>query len=254
MIIEDLLQDFIDNREIFIEKCRVSRNQIEWLAQHTSDQRNSQLWGKHRRLRLTGSNFGEVLKAFDRHLCQGRPFPTSLFKKLKGEYCFSTKDAILWGQMHEEHAIKKYAELTGNNVTPCGLFLFPCGFLGSTPDGIVQSRTSGNGILEVKCPWKHRNATISEMMEMELKCKESLKGFFLTKEGSLNPEHNYWHQVQAEMFAADVNWGHFVVWTTMDLKVVEVTRCSSWMQNCIPKLKEFYLNELKPQCYTSEEK
>ena len=52
MIIEDVLQDFTNNREIFIEKCRVSRNQIEWLAQHTSDQRTSQLWGKQRRLHL----------------------------------------------------------------------------------------------------------------------------------------------------------------------------------------------------------
>ena len=55
----------------------------------------------------------------------------------------------MWGQMHEERAIKKYAELTGNSVTSCGLFLFPCGSLGSTPDGnhgIIQSSTSGNGI------------------------------------------------------------------------------------------------------------
>ena len=253
-VIEDLLQEFLNDKELFTEKCKVSRSQIEWLAKHTSNQRNSELWGKHRRLRLTGSNFGEVLKAFDRHHCQGRPFPPSLFKKLKGEYSFGTKDAILWGQMHEEHAIKEYSKVTGNSVTPCGLFLFPCGFLGSTPDGIVQSRTFGKGVLEVKCPWKHRNATILEMVEVELKGKESVKGFFLTKEGSLNPEHNYWHQVQAEMVAADLTWCHFVVWTTKEMKVVEVQRCNSWMQKCLPKLKAFYLNELMPQCYTAEQK
>ncbi len=72
--------------------------------------------------------------------------------------------------MHKEHAIKEYTKLTGNAVKPAGLFLFPCGFLGSTPDGIFDSNSSSNGnfgALEIKCPWKHRNATISEMIEAE---------------------------------------------------------------------------------------
>ena len=131
--------------------------------------------------------------------------------------------------MHEEHAIKEYSKVTGNSVTPCGLFLFPYEFLGSTPDGRVQSTTSGNGMVEVECPWKHENATILGMIEVELKGKESIIGFFLTKEGLLNPEHNYLHQVQTELDAADFTRGHFVIWTTMEMKVVEVKRYNSWM-------------------------
>ena len=149
--------------------------------------------------------------------------------------------------MHEEHAIEEYSKLSGNRVKPAGLFLFPCGFLGSTPDGIMERNASqeGNcGALEVKCPWKYRNATISEIIEAELKGKESVKSFYLTKEGSLNPAHNYWHQVQAEIAALDVSWIHFDVWTTKDIKIVEVETCSCWIENNLPKLKDFYLNEL----------
>jgi hypothetical protein len=145
---------------------------------------------------------------------------------------------------------------TGNTVQNAGLYLFPCGYLGSTPDGIITSTSSelpGKGVLEVKCPWKHRNATINEMVQAELNDKESKKGFYLTKTLSLNNQHNYWHQVQAEMAATKTIWAHFVIWTTKDLKIILVKKNQEWMEQNLPKLKYFYLNELMPYIYRKEE-
>ena len=57
----------------------------------------------------------------------------------------------MWGQMHEDHAIQKYKEKAGNDVEKAGLYLFPCGYLGSTPDGIINStNVPDKGVLEVK--------------------------------------------------------------------------------------------------------
>ena len=154
-LIEDILVDFITDKQVFIDKCKVSAEQISWLAEETKEQRICETWGRYRRHRLTGSNFGDVLGAIARHLTSSKSYPPSLFKKLKGEYCLGTKDSIMWGQMHEDHAIQQYIEKTGNDVEKAGLYLFPCGYLGSTPDGIINStNVPDKGVLEVKCPWK----------------------------------------------------------------------------------------------------
>ena len=249
---EDLIQVFIEDKDLFVEKCKVSNAQIAWLAENTTMQRKSQLWGQYRRLRLTGSNFGEVIKACQRNAIQNRPFPPSLFKKLMGEYSLGTKDSIMWGQMHKDVAIKGYEKHTGNVVKPAGLYLFACGFLGSSPDGIIETKAGEKGVLEVKCPWKHRDNTIDKITEVELNGKEEKGGFFLTHEKDLQVKQNYWHQVQAEMVAVGVNWAHFVVWTTQGMEIVQVDRDNKWEQCFFPMLKNFYLNELMPKCYIEE--
>eukprot|EP00795_Rhopilema_esculentum_P009826 gene9826-18399_t len=93
VLVEDLLEEFINNRESFIEKCSVSKARIQWLAENTADLRNSQLWGKYRKPRLKGSKFGESARYWASFavqffcamsfetvwamLCAGRPPPSS---------------------------------------------------------------------------------------------------------------------------------------------------------------------------------
>ena len=89
-----------------------------------------------------------VINSFDRHL-KGVPYPPSLFKTLKGEYNLGTKDSIIWGQVHEEIAIEHYKCKTQNRVENIGLCLFDCGFLGSTPDGIVYLVDGDKGEMSI---------------------------------------------------------------------------------------------------------
>eukprot|EP00795_Rhopilema_esculentum_P014936 gene14936-6079_t len=103
-------------------------------------QRNNELWGQYRKLQLTGSNFGDVIKAYKRKFESSKPIPPSLLKQLRGEYAMGKRDSIMWGQMHQETALKRYINETGNVVEQCGLLLFPCGFLGSSPDGIISEQ------------------------------------------------------------------------------------------------------------------
>ena len=191
-LIEDLLDCFITDKEAFIEKCKVSPAQVKWLANKTIQQRHSQMWGQYRRLRLTGSNFGHVIDACQRKETKNCPIPSSLLKKLRGEYSLGTKDAIMWGQMHEDVAIKQYSFITGNVVEPAGLHLFPCGFLGSSPDGIISEASAtvkGCGVLEVECPWKYNDMTVEQMIASELGDKDERKTFYLTNHRQLNQKH-----------------------------------------------------------------
>ena len=76
----------------------------------------------------------------------------------KFDHCFCLLKAIEWGRAHEETAIEQYQTATGNTVQSTGMFLSPCGVLGGSPDGKII----GGGLVEVKCPWKHRNKTVAE--------------------------------------------------------------------------------------------
>ena len=190
--------------------------------------------GKHRYPRLTGSNFGLVLAAYERHVLNSKPYPPSLFKTLKGQYSLAGKDAIMWGQMQGE-AVQAYMELTGNTVKSVGLVLLPYGFLGCSPDVLFIQRT------------KHLNHTIAEIIEKEVGNKTS-NNFYLNSDGTINERHNYWHQVQGEMTAANVTWAHFVIWTTKELKYISVCQNISWAETNISKLKDFYINEFLPTC------
>ena len=252
-LIEDLIENFIQDRSIFVNKVKVSNDQIQWLAKATVGQRSTVLWGQHRRMRLTGSNFGHVIQACQRKLQKGNPIPPSLLKKLRGEYQLGTKDSILWGQVHEEVAMEKYREITKNKVEPAGLILFPCGYLGCSADGIIYEEASNTkGILEIKCPWGHRNSSIEEMINAELKGKSEMKSFYLTAGKELNRHHEYWHQVQGEMAASRVSWAHFVVWTNVDFGIFRVEKDPLWENTFLPMLSDFYLNYLLPSCYTQD--
>ncbi len=66
------------------------------------------------------------------------------------------------------------------------------------------------------------------MLAKECATDSQQKKFFLTKDLQLNPAHDYWHQVQAEMTVLGTAWAHFVLWTTKDIAIVEVDKCHSW--------------------------
>ena len=160
--------------------------------------------------------------------------------------------------MHEDVAVSQYQDITGPKVKPAGLYLFWCGFLVCSPDGIIETPSEGaaalgnNGLSEVKCPWKYRNAHIYEILNSELKEKEKKDSFYLAKDKKLHKEHNYWFQVQAEMAAVGAEWAHFVIWTTKGIEIIEVERDINWEEQYLPLLAKFYLNELLPSICTDE--
>ena len=259
--IDDVLPLFASNRDVFLQKIQVTKEQRTWVAEKTKDQLQNHFWGRYKRFctvvptpRLTGSNFGKVLQAIERNKHTGRPFPPSLFKSLKGEYNLQKRDAIIWGQMHERTALAQYQVATGNQVLQSGLQLFPCGYLGCSPDGIVipQDCSGNHGALEIKCPWKYRELTVKYMVLMEQE-KNSLKEFFLPEDPNCNPKHSYWHQVQGEITSVGATWAQFVVWTKKDLHVTLVLKDPNWESINIPKLSKFYLNVLLPACYTVDD-
>ena len=107
-------------------------------------------------------------------------------------------------------------------------------------------------VIRVKCPYTYRNFTIEEMLQMELKGKETKKSFFLKADSTVNENHPYWLQIQGEIYATNVSWCNFVVWTLKEMKIIRISADNNWPLTNIPKLVEFKINELLPTSYTQE--
>jgi len=73
-----------------------------------------------------------------------------------------------WGCSHEKEALDKYVEKTGPKhrefqLCESGLHIHPqYPHLGATPDAMVECECHGKGVVEVKCPYCHRDKTPSE--------------------------------------------------------------------------------------------
>ena len=72
-------------------------------------------------------------------------------------------------------------------------------FLAATPDGITHCSCCGHGVLEVKCPFCTKDFDPDKAKFLE--------------NGSLQRDHQYYYQVQTQMFVCDMAFAHFVVYT-----------------------------------------
>jgi hypothetical protein len=69
--------------------------------------------------------------------------------------------AVTWGVNNEKEAVKAFETSTGLKVQDTGLWLDSSGVVGASPDGLIGRKS----VLEIKCPYTHRNSTIAELEE-----------------------------------------------------------------------------------------
>ena len=117
---------------------------------------------------------------------------------------FSSK-ATKWGYDHESVAIALYAENMGEQHSNfycfnSGLFIHEeYQFLAATPNGISQCDCCGYGVVEVKCPFCKNNSN-ADMADCLV-------------DGSLRKDHEYFYQIQTQMFVCNVEHADFIVCT-----------------------------------------
>ena len=103
------------------------------------------------------------------------------------------------GVFHEKSARDTYVnhkiiKHVGFEVSDSGLVINPeWGHIGAAPDGIMKCSCCTNGVLEIKCPFCHRNDTIYDSSEQD-------KTFCLKKSAdgllSLDNSHPYYYHAQ----------------------------------------------------------
>ena len=105
--------------------------------------------------------------------------------------------SIQWGITKEKEAIVNFEKTQGLAVDKTGLWLNSSGCLGASPDGLVGEEC----LIEVKCPYKHRNSTGQEILEDPNYCFEINDG-----EITIKATHPYYHQLQGQLHIGNRKW------------------------------------------------
>ena len=158
---------------------------------------------------ITSSNFKRVACSKKR----SDSLLTSLFSSCT--ICISNTPSIRHGRINELVARQSYQELKAGvgkpvDVVNTGLVLHTrFGFLGASPDGLVQDRSMSPcfGLLEIKCPYR----PFMEKFTVEEACGKLPDFCCELKDGKaqLKRSHAYFYQLQGQMAIYRASWCDF---------------------------------------------
>ena len=232
----------------------ITEKMVECVETATRDQSKSKLWYKFRAGRITASRMKTVC-----HTDSAKP-SQSLIKGICYPEAFSfTRKATSWGCSHESEAREIYLKTSKSqhgdfSVAECGLFNnteWP--FVGASPDGIINCTCHGRGVLEIKCSFCHREASLQTAATEDKKfCLKVTDGKL-----HLDKSHAYYYQVQTQLFVCNVDYADFCVRTfDKDLQgmhsnngihIERIERNVNFWTSCIDKAHHFFKTSLLPE-------
>lgn len=200
----------------------ISEDEIKYIESSTTGQSKNKMWKQERCKRLQASNFGRICKATERTNFSNLADALTVFKEIK-------TPAILHGQKYESIALAKYESEHGRGTRQCGIFVSKSHpFIGASPDAIIDGET----VLEIKCPFVVRDQMIHTKTVPFL--KEEDGHIFLDN------NHDYFYQIQGQLFCTGATSCNFVIYTFKDFKCIHVKRDDIFINNMVKKLQEFY--------------
>lgn len=219
------------------------------IERQTRGQQTNPEWHKWRENRITASVAPKIANS---KFANGQTLevPQSYLKAVVKSGSSVQTPAMSWGTRNEKKAVEAYEVLKSSKtnrpvkVDGCGLFIDKeKTWLAASPDGIVREADTGKelGVLEVKCPYKHRNKSVTEA------CKD--KTFCLEKKGdsySLKKTHPYYTQVQCQMQVTGLEKADFVVHTNKETVITPVNFDPVFWEKTVPKLEKFYTDAVVP--------
>ena len=234
-------QLLIKAREVF-QGITISESACEHIELQTCKQRECREWHEQRKGRITASSFHEIL------VFKSNGNPQNIIRALLVEKDLSFVPAIKWGIEHEETAKQQYTiqmqhSHEGFKYDPAGFVINPLyPHLGASPDGFIECKCCGRGLLEVKCPLSYKDINPQELKLMKLSC---------IGDSGLKKTHKYYTQVQGQLgICSSRNFCDFVVWTQKGLYVERIYKNLPFVEQLVKKLTTFYVECLLPEIMT----
>lgn len=233
-------------------RLELSAGDVEWVEQCTRAQFKSDLWNWVRIGRITASNLKSVVNA-------SNEFPPPKRCTLKA-ICHPYRNnietpATLYGRRNEplarKHLTKLWAADHQNGViSECGIFLnsdYP--YMAATPDAIGSCMCCGKFSIEIKCPFRlgNRSNLDDQLSISDLAGKPNSFIRFRGDQIELDPDHEYFYQVQAQIFLTKVDFGLFVVWSKRECLILKIDKNIEFWKRCAERSRLYFTNIIMPE-------
>ncbi|XP_076090454.1 uncharacterized protein LOC143062652 isoform X1 [Mytilus galloprovincialis] len=237
------IDELYDKCKGIADSMTISYEVTRYIYDCTTAQSSSMTWYDQRVGRITSSTVHNVL-----HTTLENP-STSLLKKI----CDPAPKplnvpAVIWGREHEKSAIKEFQQVMCTDhqnfcVKKAGFLIdlnYP--YIGVSADGIATCDCHGSSVLEVKCPYKYRSSLLPEFLADPNTC--------LKTDHELKKTHQYYSQVQLQMYVHNMNTSFFVVWGEKFTVVSNVTKDDEFIKTMLEKSHNFFINAVVPELLT----
>ena len=224
---------------VFGSRLVITKEEASYLEEAT------RLRHKHRTGRITASKFFAVARTSIKSPSQ------SLIKELMEMkiHSYTKVKSLMWGIENEQNARERYLEQmkdehTELSYTSSGLRVNPkYPHLGATPDGIVKCDCCGNGLIEIKCPYKHKQSHPHNVVESKF-CLEHVNGRIYLKK-----THEYYFQIQGQLAVCEMEYCDFVCWTPHGMHIERILP-DTLFETIKPAVDTFFLKVLLPLLIT----
>ena len=221
------------------------QKQYENLTNVTKIQRNNETWYLHRAGRITAS-----ISKVASNVKIEKPSPSFLNTVMQYSKPIDVA-ATRYGNKTEHVARKEYMQLVHKShknltLSLTGLHIDeenPC--LGASPDGIIQCDCHDRGVLEIKCPFKHKNGLAQ--WRADKNCPIDLNG-------NMKENHAYYYQIQHQMMVTDTSYCDFFVYSKgkqdTDIFLIRVKKNQQFCDSLKGKLIKIFQNVILPEILT----
>ncbi|XP_028297385.1 uncharacterized protein LOC114459273 [Gouania willdenowi] len=222
----------------------VSEEQAVQMERQTRGQHTSSLWFAARAGRVTASSM---------HGVYGTDLSStalSIVKRVCYPACGPGTAATIWGIRQEEAARQAYTAQTAHQhtdqqVQTCGFFVNPAfPQVGASPDAIVTCTCCGKGCVEVKCPEKYKDCTILQACSSE---DRNFCLYVVNGQVHLKKNHQYYTQVQTQLFVTESSYCDFVVWTLMDTVILRIAPDTAFWKARLQKAQDYFVKVALPE-------
>uniref|UniRef100_UPI00358F650E uncharacterized protein n=1 Tax=Myxine glutinosa TaxID=7769 RepID=UPI00358F650E len=220
----------------------VNRSESEFLEQKTRLQAKTTIWHEHRAGRITASSAHTIL-----HTNQDSPAPSAILRLTKPNHSEIHSAPLIYGHKKEPEVFQLAGQLLGQyhencELSHCGMVICEDKpWLSASVDGIVKCSCHGTRILEIKCPYSARDKEAEEFVYD--------KASYMY-DGHLEEEHQYYTQVQLEIYVHNVQACDFVVYVKDSLLHQTIVRNDMFLSKILPMLEGFWKRHITHELLT----
>lgn len=109
--------------------------------------------------------------------------------------------------------------------------------MGASPDGLVQCKCCGNGLLEIKCTYTHKDLSPDEVATRD-------KNYFVYMDDNnnvkLKTNTSWYYQIQTQLGVCDRKWCDFVFYTQKGISVDRISFDNTLFEMIVSKSNFFF--------------